>query len=299
MSTKPALKILPDLPAEQPETHPPARVRSHQVIFGVESGLQLVNLREAWEYRELAMLLAWRDVKLRYSQTVLGFAWTVLQPLLSTGVFTILFAKLAKIPSDDLPYPVFNYLGMLPWLFFVNAIGRCSSCLVANAYVLTRVYFPRLLIPTGALLPGYIDLGVGLASVVPLMFYFGCTPSWHAILWIPVLTAIASLQALGISLFLSAVNVRFRDIGNLIPFALQMGLWVTPITYPMSLVPERFRMWVYLNPTLGYIEGYRNAFTGRPVDLTLVGISAAAAVVMMYFGLYFFRRAEATFADIV
>ncbi len=277
----------------------PDRPRAHKVIFGVESGLELVNLNEAWEYRELAILLAWRDLKLRYAQTFLGFGWTILQPLMSTGIFTILFGKLAKMPSDGLPYPLFNFLGMLPFIFFVNAVNRCSTCLVANSYVLTKVYFPRLLIPVGSLLPGFVDLAVALVSVIPLMYYFGYPPSWAALLWIPVLTALASFQALGLSLGLSAANVRFRDIGNLIPFVLQMAMWITPITYPLSLVPERYRVWVLMNPVLGIVEGFRNAFVGRPVDLSLVGISAAGAVVMMYFGLFYFRRVEATFADIV
>lgn len=299
MSTKPALKILPNLPPEENHFQVPERSRVHRVILGVESGLKLVDFSEAWDYRELAVLLAWRDLKLRYAQTVLGFGWTLLQPLLSTGIFTILFGKLAKIPSDGLPYPLFNFLGMLPWLFFVNAVNRCSTCLVANSYVLTKVYFPRLLIPIGSLLPGFVDIAVALVSVIPIMFYFGYPPSWHALLWVPVLISVASFQALGLSLGLSAANVRFRDIGNLIPFGLQMGMWITPIAYPLALVPERYRAWVYLNPVLGITEGFRNAFVGRPVDLTLVGISAAYAIVLMYFGLFYFRRVEATFADIV
>jgi lipopolysaccharide transport system permease protein len=306
MPPKPVLKIVPpaaSAPTPSPVTSAPVaaapRKRLHSVIFGVESGIQLVDLKDTWEYRELAMLLAWRDIKLRYAQTVLGFGWTILQPLFSTGIFTILFGKLAKVPSDGVPYPVFNYLGMLPWLFFVNAVNRSSSCLVSNSYVLTKVYFPRLLLPIGSLLPGFVDLAVGLTSVVPLMFYFGVTPSLSALFWVPVLTMLAAMQALGISVFLSALNVRFRDTGNLIPFVLQMGMWITPITYPISLVPERYRMWLTLNPTLGFIDGYRNAFLGRPIDMSYLAVSVVWTVVVVLVGLYYFRRVESTFADIV
>jgi lipopolysaccharide transport system permease protein len=298
MPSKPALRIVPNPPAQIPVPQA-ERKRKLTTIYGVESGLKLVDLREAWEYRELAFLLAWRDVKLRYAQTVLGFGWTILQPLFSTGIFTILFGKLAKVPSDGLPYPIFSYLGLLPWLFFVNGLNRSSTSLVANAHALTRVYFPRLLLPLGSLLPGFIDLGVAVASAIPLMLYFGYVPSWTAIFWLPVLSLIAVFQALGISLFFSALNVRFRDIGNLIPFALQMVMWITPITYPIALVPEKYWPIVYLNPTLGFIEGYRAAMVGRPVNLSLVAISAIFAVLSMIGGLYYFRKVESTFADIV
>ncbi len=303
MRPKSALKELPATPVTTApalaEASSPVKMRRHLEIFGVETGLKLVDVRDAWEYRELAMLLAWRDIKLRYAQTFLGVGWTILQPLMSTGVFTILFGKLAKMPSDGLPYPLFNFLGFLPWLFFINGVGRCSSCLVANSYVLTKVYFPRLLLPIGSLLPGFVDLFVGIASAVPIIYYFGYVPSVAALFWIPVLTAILCLQILGMSLFLSAWNVRFRDVGNLVPVCLNMGLWVTPITYPLSLVPERYRVWVYANPVVGIVEGFRNAFLGRPVDLALVGISLAAGIVLMFVGLYYFRKVESTFADIV
>jgi lipopolysaccharide transport system permease protein len=301
MPPKPALKIVPRPPPVSEPARPavPARRKLHTVIRGVESGFPTINLAEIWESRELAFLFAWRDIKLRYTQTVLGFAWTIIQPLLSTGVFTILFGKLAKLPSDGMPYPLFNFLGLLPWVFFVNGIGRCGTSLVANAGILTRVYFPRPLLPLGALLPGFVDLAVGLVSVIPILFYFGYTPSPMALFWIPILSAVCALQVLGISLFLSALHVRFRDVGNLIPFVLNFGLWMTPITYPLSVVPERYRMWVKLNPTLGYIEGYRNAFVGRPVDLELLGISVAFAAGMLLVGLVYFRKVESTFADIV
>lgn len=270
------------------------------IVRGEQSGRVLIDFAEIWHYRELVFLLSWRDIKLRYAQTILGFGWAIIQPLFSTGLFTIIFGKLAKVPTDGIPYPVFSFTALLPWLFLSNSLGRCSNSLAANAVLISKVYFPRMLLPVGSLFPGYVDFSIGLFIFVPLLSYYGVHPNFMEILvGLPVLTLIGSVLVFGVSLAFSALNVRYRDVGNLLPFLTQVLFFATPITYPLSLVPQKYHLLVKLNPMVGIIEGYRSVFLNRPWDLNALAWSAACAILCFWFGVYCFRKAEGTFADII
>lgn len=257
-----------------------------------------VDLESLWAYRELLYFLTWRDVKLRYKQTILGAAWAVIQPLFTMIIISIFFGKLAEMPSDGIPYPLFAYAAVLPWTFFSNAVTNSGNSLVGSANLITKVYFPRMIIPTAAVAAGLIDLMIAFGILIVLMIYYSVGLTWN-LLMAPALVIMTALLAVAVGMWTSALNVKYRDIRHALPFAITLWMFVTPIIYPISLAPARWR-WVFiLNPLSGIIEGYRAAFCGRPFNWMLLVSSAAITLALLLYAAFYFRRVERTFADIV
>jgi lipopolysaccharide transport system permease protein len=257
-----------------------------------------VDLKSLWAYRELLYFLTWRDVKVRYKQTVLGAAWAVIQPLFMMIIFSIFFGKLARLPSDGIPYPLFAYAAVLPWTFFSNAVTKSGNSLVGSANLITKVYFPRMIIPAAAVAAGLIDLMIAFGILIVLLIYYGVGMTWN-LLMAPALVFMTALLAVAVGLWTSALDVRYRDIRHALPFAIQLTMFATPIIYPVGLVPSRWRWALNLNPLTGIIEGYRAAFFGRPFDWDALAISAAITFALLFYAAYRFTRVERTFADIV
>lgn len=256
-------------------------------------------LRDLWEYHELLYFLVWRDVKVRYKQTVLGAAWAIIQPLFTMVVFSIVFGRLAKIPSDGLPYPIFAYCGLLPWQLFSHALTESGNSLVGNQNLLTKVYFPRVVIPLAAILTGLVDFGVAFLVLLAMMAYYGIAPT-VAVVFVPLFMLLALATALGVGVWLAALNVRYRDVRYTIPFLVQFWLFATPVAYPASLVPESWRALLGVNPMAGVIEGFRWALLGKGAGPgPLLMISMAVVLVVLVTGLGYFGRTERTFADVV
>jgi len=258
-----------------------------------------VRLREIWEYRELLYFFVWRDVKIRYKQTVIGVAWVVLQPLLTMVVFTLFFGHLAKLPSQGLPYPVFYFAALVPWTYFSTALLSATSIVVENQRVITKVYFPRLILPMSAVLSGLLDFAIGFLILVGVTLGYGQRPGFAA-LYLPLLLLLAVATALGVGLWLSALNALYRDVRYVMPFLMQFWMLASPVAYPGSLVPQRWR-WLYgLNPMTGVIEGFRWALTGHgQPPSTMLLASAGMVLVVLVGGLLFFQRMEGTVADLV
>jgi lipopolysaccharide transport system permease protein len=256
-----------------------------------------LRLSEVWAYRELLYFFVWRDVKVRYKQTAIGVAWVVLQPLLTMGVFTLFFGRLAKLPSDGLAYPVFYFCALVPWNYFATALQSCTSVVVDNQRVITKVFFPRLVLPLSAVVSGLMDFAIGFVVMFIVLAAYGIRPGVAA-LWLPVFLLLAVLTALGVGLWMSALNALYRDIRYVVPFLIQFWMFASPVAYPSSLVPQRWR-WLYgLNPMAGVIDGFRWALTGHgqpPGPLLLA--STAAVVVVFVGGLFFFQRMEGAIAD--
>jgi lipopolysaccharide transport system permease protein len=273
--------------------------KGHVIFIRPSHGWVSLQLRDLWEYRELLFFLIWRDVKVRYKQTVLGIAWVVLQPLLMTVLFSLIFGGLARMPSENLPYAVFTLAGLVPWNYFNGALARGGTSLVSNAQVISRVYFPRLIIPAAGVLGGLPDFAVGFGVLIGVMLIYGIVPTL-TVLWLPLFLLIAIATVLGVSLWVSALHVQYRDVNYLIPFIAQFWMFATPVVYPASLIPGRWRILYALNPMVGVVEGFRWALfgTGKAPELTL-GVSIATVVVVFVTGLFVFRRMEKTFADIV
>lgn len=278
-----------------------ARGHIPRLVIRPKAGWQALDLRELWRYRELLYFLTWRDIKVRYRQTLLGAAWAIIQPLFAMIIFTLLFGKVAKLDKEigDIPYSVFSFAALLPWTYFANALSSASNSLVGNANLLTKVYFPRLIIPGSAVVSGLVDYGIAFVVLIVLMLFNGVWPSFQIFLLLPFLTFLTTVLALGVSLWLSALNVRFRDVRYMVPFMVQLWMYATPIVYPMHLVPEKYRWIVALNPMAGVIEGYRSAIFGTPWDLGSLAFSIVFAASSLMFGAFYFRRLERTFADIV
>jgi len=268
------------------------------LVIEPSRGWASLNLRDLWHYRELLYFLTWRDIKVRYKQTVLGAAWAIIQPLFSMIVFTLFFGRLAKMPSDGLPYPIFNYCAMLPWTYFSNALTSSGNSLVGSANLITKVYFPRLIVPGSAVLAGLLDFAIAFVVLIGLLFYYGLTPGWGVAL-VPGLLLLTLIVALGVGLWLSALNVQYRDIRYAIPFLIQLWMFCTPIVYPLSLVPEKYRLWYSLNPMAGVIEGFRSALLGRPFQWGPLGLATLVGMILLVSGAFYFRRMEKTFADVV
>jgi lipopolysaccharide transport system permease protein len=263
------------------------------------SGWRALDLRELWRYRELTWTLAMRDISVRYTQTALGVAWALLQPLVAMAVFTLFFGLLIKVPTDGLPYPLLAFTGLLPWTYFANSVTSASGSLVNNANLISKVYFPRLVIPTASVLAGLPDLAIGVLVLLVLLLFFGVAPSWGLLL-IPVFVALALLTAVSVGIWLSALDVRYRDVRYAIPFLIQIWLFATPVVYPVSVVPEAYRTLYGLNPMVGVVEGFRWAILAQTLPpLGLVGVSALATVLLFVSGLFYFRRVERTFADVI
>src|SRR5882724_2392798 len=256
-----------------------------------------LRLHEVWMYRELLYFFVWRDLKVRYKQTVIGVAWVILQPLMTMGVFTIFFGRLAKLPSQGLPYPVFYFAALVPWAYFAQALTSCTGIVVANQHVITKVYFPRLILPLAAVCSGVVDLAIGFVVMIVLTLSFGIHPPVTVVL-LPVFIILAVLTALGVGLWTSALNALYRDVASIIPFVVQFWMLASPVAYPSSLVPARWR-WLYgLNPMAGVIDGFRWALTGRgDPPGPQMAVSAAVVLVALVGGLLFFQRVEGTVAD--
>jgi lipopolysaccharide transport system permease protein len=257
------------------------------------------GLKELWEYRELLYFLVWRDVKVRYKQTALGAAWAVIQPLMMMAVFSLFFGYLARVPSDGIPYPIFTFCALLPWQLFSHALTESSNSLVANERLITKVYFPRLVVPIAAVLGGMVDFAIAFALLLVMMLYYGIAPTW-AIVALPGFILLAVLTALGVGLWLSALNVQYRDVRHTIGFLVQFWLFATPVAYSSSIIPERWRPLYGLNPMAGVVEGFRWALLGKSqAPGALLAVSIVVVVLVLVGGLYYFRRMEQEFADVV
>ncbi len=261
------------------------------------TGWLAVDLGELWRYRELLVFFATRDLKVRYRQTVLGAAWAILQPGLTMAVFSIFFGRLARIPSGDVPYPIFAFCGLLPWQLFAYALVHSSNSLVENAQTIKKVYFPRLIAPLASVITGLVDFAIASLVLVVLMLGYGIVPGW-AVVTLPLFTLLAVSAALAVGLWLSALNVTYRDVRYAIPFLAQLWLFVTPVAYPSSLVPERWQPLYGINPMAGVVDGFRWALLGAAPPAPLLVVSVATTALLLTGGMFYFRRMERTFADI-
>lgn len=267
-------------------------------IIEPQHGWIPVNWQELFKFRELIYILAWRDIKVRYKQTVLGATWAIFQPFISMVIFSIVFGKLARMPSDNLPYPIFVYSGLLPWTFFANGLTSASSSLVTQSHLISKIYFPRLIIPISAFGARLLDFAISLGIMILMMFYYGIIPSIYVLLF-PLLLFATILTALGVGTLLSALSVTYRDVNYITPFMVQLWMYATPIIYPVNIVPERWRWVVSLNPMAGLIDGYRSALLGKPFDWLSLNISLGVSFMFLAVGLIYFKKVERRFADIV
>jgi lipopolysaccharide transport system permease protein len=280
-----------DLPASSLPDHPLVSIRAGKKWAALD-------LKSIWAYRELLYFLTWRDVKVRYKQTLLGAAWAIIQPLFSMIIFTLFFGKLAKIPSDNIPYPLFAFAGLLPWTFFSNAVNQSGNSLVGSANLITKVYFPRMIIPGAAVVAGLVDFAVAFTVLAALMIYYGVSLTVNLLI-LPFLVIITALLALGVGMWMSALNVKYRDIRHALPFAIQLMMFVTPIIYPSSMVPSPWRHFLSINPLAGIIEAYRAALFGMPFNWPALAFATAFTIALLIYAAFFFRKTERTFADIV
>jgi len=263
------------------------------------SGRATFPFRELWEYRELFYFLIWRDLKVRYRQTYLGAAWAVLQPLLAMVIFSLFFGRLAKIPSDGIPYPIFSYVALLPWMFVANGVSSAANSLVNSSNLVTKVYFPRLVIPMSSVIAGLVDFGIAFFMLFVMMFYYHIVPTARG-LGAPACLLLAIILSLGLGFWFAALNVKYRDIRHIVPFFTQLWLFATPIVYPSSLLHEPWRTVFGLNPMTSVVEGFRWCLLGTgSLSLAMLAISIAVAVALLVSGALYFRRAEKTFADVI
>ena len=272
------------------------------IVIEPSRGVAALQLGALWEYRELLGFLVWRDVKVRYKQTALGVAWIVVQPLVSMVIFSVLFGYLLQAPSNGVPYPIFAYAGLLPWTYFAGSLTRAAQSLVGSANLITKVYFPRLVIPLSGVVGGLVDFGVASLVLAGLMVWYRVPPTAN-IVWLPAFLLLAMATALGFGLWLGALNVRYRDVNYLVPFLVQIWMYVTPVIYSVTLIPERYRWLLALNPMTGVVEGFRWALLGGVMDAeppgALFAVSVAITLVVLVSGAVFFRSTERTFADII
>ena len=268
-------------------------------IIEPKKGWIPVDLKEIWNYRELLYFLTKRDIKVRYKQTVLGGLWAIIQPVFMMVVFTLFFGRLAKLPSDGIPYPIFVYAGLLPWTYFANAVSASGNSLVGSANLITKVYFPRLIIPASASMAGLLDFFIAMLVMGAMMIYYQFLPGFGMLLF-PFLVGLTFLCSVGVGLWLSALNVQYRDIRYVIPFLIQLWMFVSPVIYPVSMVKEKYQWLLALNPMGGVIKAYRASLLGHlPIDWFLLSISTIIILVIFITGLYYFRRMEKTFADVI
>jgi len=277
----------------------PRRPPSHELII-TAGRTEQQYWQDLWRYRELFYFLAWRDILVRYKQTAIGMAWALLRPLLTMVVFTIVFGKLAKLPSDGAPYPILVFAAMLPWQFFASALAECSNSLIGNANLLSKVYFPRLIIPTSAVIVSFVDFLVSGIILLGLMAWYNFVPTWRVLL-LPLFVAIAFAAAMGGGLWLAALNVQYRDFRYIVPFIVQFGLYISPVGFSSSIVPSAWRLIYSLNPMVGVIDGFRWAILGGNTTLYLPGFALSLALVALLFisGIAYFRQVERTFADVI
>jgi lipopolysaccharide transport system permease protein len=272
---------------------------SRKLIIEGQGGLLNIDYLELWEYRELLFAFVVRELKVRYKQTFIGVAWVLLQPLVTMLIFTVIFGKLAKMPSDNVWYPAFALTALLPWTYFSQAVTRSGGALVGNANLVSKVYFPRILLPLSMIVAPLVDLALSLVLLFGLLMYAGI-PLTLKVITLPLFIFVAMLTAMGVSLFISAANVRYRDVGHAVPFLIQIWMFVSPIVYPVSLVPEQWR-WLYgLNPMAGVIEGFRWALLGQTVpDVAVMAVSACVFFIFLIAGVLYFRQMERQFADVI
>ena len=268
-------------------------------VIQPRTGMFQLDLGSIWNSRELLYFLIWRDVLTRYKQTAIGAAWVVLQPLINMVLFTLIFSRLAKIPSDGIAYPVFAFTALLPWAYFAQALTKTSGSIVGSSNLVTKIYFPRLLIPLAACIAPVVDLIFSFLILLVLMAYYGIAPTW-GILYLPVFLGLAILTALAVGLWSSALNVRYRDVGSIIPFVAQIWMYASPVAYPVSVVPEKWRLLYSLNPMVGVIEGFRWALLGKQSpDFSAMAVSAAVVTVLLAGGIVYFKKMEQSFADVI
>lgn len=268
------------------------------LLIDAREPLFKINLRELWTYRELLFFLTWRDIKIRYKQTALGALWAIIQPLFAMVLFTVVFGLLARVPSDNIPYPLFAYAALVPWTFFSNAITNSGNSLVGSSTLISKVYFPRLFIPAAAVASGLLDLAIASLLLIPLLIYFQITLTWR-ILLLPLFAGLVALLALGVGMILSALNVKYRDVRYALPFLVQLWLFASPVIYPSSLVPANWRWLLSLNPMTGLIEAFRASLFGHRFDPTTLLPGVAITLVILVLSFFAFRRVEDSFADIV
>jgi len=257
-----------------------------------------LGLRELWTFRELLYFLVWRDVKVRYKQTVLGAAWAILQPVMTMAVFAIFLGRLARVPSDNMPYPLFAFAGLVPWTYFATALANGSMSIVGSQQLISKIYFPRLLVPIASAVTPLVDFALAMATLVPLLWWYGVTPG-AALVFLPAFVVLAMATAFAASLWLATLTVSYRDVRYLVPFVIQFWMFATPVAYPASLVPERWRVVYGLNPLTGVVEGFRWSIAGGPPPGSMAGVSAIVVAAMLVTGLIYFRRFEGTFADVI
>lgn len=268
-------------------------------VIKPSKGIISLDFKEFWQYRELMYFLAWRDVKVKYKQSLLGVAWVVFRPVVSMLVFSVLFGRYAQMPSEGVPYPLFVFLGLLPWIYVSSTLSACTSSVVGSANLVSKIYFPRLIIPMSVNLANLVDFFVSIIVLAGMMIYYHVQLS-PGILLLPAAIAMLFFTTIGPGLFLGALDVRYRDVGHIIPFFLQLLMFATPVIYPMSLVPEQYRSWLYLNPYAGPIEAFRVLALGHS-EINVMGlcISMAVSVFMFIVGIFYFKKVESTFADII
>ena len=294
------------LPGATPPQRPPDQAASTRVVASEMPILILepvgrwpgLNWRELWAYRELFYFMVWRDLKIRYQQTVLGVAWAIVQPLVTTLLFTVIFGRLARVPSDGIPYPVFALAAMIPWTFFSSSYANASMSLIGSANMISKIYFPRLIIPFTPVLVGLVDFAVSAVLLAIGMIVYGIAPSPVALLLVPYLLLILLLTTAGVGTLLSAINLEFRDVKHVVPFLTQLWMYGSPVVYPISLIPERWRLLYALNPLAGIIEGLRASLFGLPVPWAIIGVSSLSGAAIFALGIMHFRRTEPRFADI-
>ena len=270
----------------------------HVTEINPPKGWRMLDWRELWAYRELLSVLTMRDIKVRYKQTVLGAAWAIIRPFMTMVIFSVVFGQLAKMPSDGYPYPVFVYAALLPWTFFAAAISTSGQSLIGSSNLVSKVYFPRLIIPLSSVGAGLIDLLISTGILLLLMLWYGVGFTWN-LLAVPLLLIAVVFAALGVGTLLSALTVSYRDFTHLTPFLVQIWMYVTPVIFPVTLVPERWQWLLYLNPMTGLVEGFRSAFLGKPFDLAGLGISCAITITLLIAGVMYFEKVERRFADII
>jgi lipopolysaccharide transport system permease protein len=269
------------------------------VLIHPRRGWLNFDLKAVYRYRELLYFLVWRDVLVRYKQAAIGVAWVILQPLLTMVVFTVIFGRFAKLPSDGLPYPLFSFTALLPWNYFAQAISRSGVSLVSNANLISKIYFPRLIVPISGALGPLVDFAVSFVILLGMMLWYGIAPTW-GVLTLPFFTLLAVVTAVAVSLYLAALNVKYRDVGHAIPFLVQFWMYASPVVYSTNIIPTKWRLLYSLNPMVGVIEGFRWALLGkeRP-DFTVMAVGVAVAAVLLLGGLIYFKRTERFFADII
>jgi len=267
-------------------------------IIECRKGWIPLNFRELVHYRELLYFLTWRDIKVRYKQTVLGAAWAILQPLMSMIVFTIFFGKLGKIPSDGIPYPIFVYAGLLPWTFFASSVSGAGTSLVGSAHLISKVYFPRIFVPTSKVMAALVDFAIAFILLLIMMAYYRIGLTWN-ILLMPLIVLLSVTFAMGVGTLLAALNVKYRDFQYVIPFMVQLWMFASPVIYPSSMVPQKWQWLLYLNPMSGIIDGYRSVFLGSELNWSAMAASAACTLIIFSLGIFYFTKVERQFADIL